>query len=84
MRRENGERTTDICRSVWLAHSTVHKIRDNADRIKESAKSGTKEFASQDYHSPIRINHTENCRCLLHIIALEINKYNVYKYMHTV
>jgi hypothetical protein len=25
-------------------HSSVHTIRDNADRIKESAKSGTKVF----------------------------------------
>jgi hypothetical protein len=44
MLRENGERTVDICRNVWLAHSSVHKNRDNADRIKESAKSGTKVF----------------------------------------
>jgi hypothetical protein len=29
---------------VRLAHSSVHTTRDNADRIKESAKSGTKVF----------------------------------------
>jgi hypothetical protein len=27
-----------------LAYSSIHKIRDNADRFKESAKSGTKVF----------------------------------------
>jgi hypothetical protein len=39
-----GERIVDTCRNVRLAHSSVHTIRDNADRIKESAKSGTKVF----------------------------------------
>jgi transcriptional regulator len=43
-RREKGERTVDICRNVRLTHSSVHTIHDNADRIKESAKSGTKAF----------------------------------------
>jgi hypothetical protein len=33
-RLEKGERTVDICRNVRLAHSSVHKIRDNADRKK--------------------------------------------------
>jgi hypothetical protein len=41
---EKGERIVDICRNVRLACSSVHTIRDNADRIKESAKSGTKVF----------------------------------------
>jgi hypothetical protein len=44
MRREKGERMVDICRNVTLAHGTVHKIRDNADRIKESARPGTEVF----------------------------------------
>jgi hypothetical protein len=43
-RREKGERIADICRNVRLAHGSVHTIRDNADRIKESAKPGTKVF----------------------------------------
>jgi hypothetical protein len=30
--------------NVRLAHSSIHTIRDNADRIKESAKSGIKVF----------------------------------------
>jgi len=41
---QEGERTVDIYRSVRLAHSSVCVIHDNADRIKESAKSGTKLF----------------------------------------
>jgi hypothetical protein len=41
---EKGERIVDICRNVRLAHNSVHTIRDNADRIKVSAKSGTKVF----------------------------------------
>jgi hypothetical protein len=43
-RLDNGERIVDICHNVVLAHSCVHTIRENADRIKESAKSGTKLF----------------------------------------
>jgi hypothetical protein len=41
---EKGEPIVDICRNVKLSHSSVHRIHDNADRIKESAKSGTKVF----------------------------------------
>jgi hypothetical protein len=44
MRSEKGERTVDIYCNVRLAHGIVHTIRDNADRIKESAKSGTEVF----------------------------------------
>jgi hypothetical protein len=44
MRREKGERLVDICRDVRLARSNLHTIRDNGDRIKKSAESGTKEF----------------------------------------
>jgi hypothetical protein len=43
-RLEKGEQIVDICRNVRLAHSSVHTICDNADRIKQSAKSGTKVF----------------------------------------
>jgi hypothetical protein len=31
---EKGERIVDISRNVRLAHSSVHTICDNADRIK--------------------------------------------------
>jgi hypothetical protein len=41
---ENSEQIVDICHNVRLTHSSVHTIRDNADRIKESATSGTKVF----------------------------------------
>jgi hypothetical protein len=41
---EKGERIVDKCRNVTHADSSIHTIRDNADRVKESAKSGTKVF----------------------------------------
>jgi hypothetical protein len=44
MRREKGEQIVDVCRNVRLAHGIIHKICDNADRIKESAKLGIKVF----------------------------------------
>jgi hypothetical protein len=44
MQREKGKRIVDICCNVRPAHSSIHTIHDNADRIKESAKSGTKVF----------------------------------------
>jgi hypothetical protein len=43
-RLEKDERIGDIRHNVRLAHSSVHAIPDNADRIKDSAKSGTKVF----------------------------------------
>jgi hypothetical protein len=44
MRRGKGERIVDIFRNARLAHSSVHTIRHNADRVKECAKSETKVF----------------------------------------
>jgi hypothetical protein len=41
---QEGEWIDDIYHIVRLTHSSVCMIRDNADRIKESAKSGTKVF----------------------------------------
>jgi hypothetical protein len=62
---------------VRLAHSSVHAIRDNAGRIKESAKSGTKAFVcvarlpesypNEPYQKTMDVS-------LLHFIAFEINK----------
>jgi hypothetical protein len=43
-RLEKGEPMVDIRRNIRLTHSSVHTIRDNADWIKESARSGTKVF----------------------------------------
>jgi hypothetical protein len=63
MRLKECERMVDLCRNVGLARGIVHKIRENADRIKESAKPGTKVFVQQDYHCLIRINRTKNCGC---------------------
>ena len=39
-----GERIVDIGRNILPAYISVFAIRDNADRITESAKSGTKVF----------------------------------------
>jgi len=39
-----GEQIVDIWSNVRFAHSSVHTIRDNADRITESAKSGPEVF----------------------------------------
>jgi hypothetical protein len=63
---EKGEQIADICRNVRFTHISVHTIHDNADRITESAKSRTKIFVKQDYHSPIGMNRINNygCKCL--------------------
>ena len=37
---EKGEQIVYICLNVRFAYSCIHTIRDNADRITESAKSG--------------------------------------------
>jgi hypothetical protein len=42
--REKGERIVDSCCNVRLTHSSIHTVHDNADRIRESAKSGTNVF----------------------------------------
>jgi hypothetical protein len=44
MWREKGKRNIHICCNVTLARGIVDKIRDNADRIKESAQSWTEVF----------------------------------------
>jgi len=41
---EKGEHIVDICHNVRLPHSSIGTIHDKADRIRESAKSGTKMF----------------------------------------
>ena len=61
--QEKGDRIVDICHNVRHTHSNVCTICDNADRIKESAKLGTKVFVLQDYHSPIRMTHTKKYWC---------------------
>jgi len=40
----NCERVVDICCKVGLANVSICTVHDNADRISESAKSGTKVF----------------------------------------
>jgi hypothetical protein len=43
-RLAKGEQIVDIFNNVGLTHIGTHTVRDNADRIKGSAKSGTKVF----------------------------------------
>ena len=40
----NCERIVDMCSKVGLARISIYTVHDNADRISESAKSGTKVF----------------------------------------
>jgi hypothetical protein len=47
------EKTADICCNVRLTYSSVRIICDHADRITESAKSGTEVSVRQDYYIPI-------------------------------
>jgi hypothetical protein len=68
---ETGELIVDIFCDVRLAHSSVRTIHDNADRIKESAKSGTKEFVwvprlPQFYQDEPCQNLCESLTVLLH------------------
>jgi len=46
-----------------LTHSSVHTIRDNADRYPESAKSGPKALCTKPTTVLIRMNHTKNYVC---------------------
>jgi len=62
-RLAKGEQVVDICHYVGLTHISTRTVHDNADRIKESAKSGTKVFKEQNYHIPFGMNNTKNCRC---------------------
>jgi len=41
---EKGDQIVDICHNVRFIHNSVHKIHDNSERIKESAKSETNMF----------------------------------------
>jgi hypothetical protein len=41
---EKGKGIIDTCRTFRLAHNSINTIHDNSDRIKGSAKSGTKLF----------------------------------------
>ena len=56
---EKGEQIVDIWHNVRFTHSSVHTICENADRITESAKSGTEVFVKQDYHSSIGMDCTK-------------------------
>jgi len=41
---EKGEKIVDIRHNVRFTHISIHTICDNADRITESGKTGTKVF----------------------------------------
>jgi hypothetical protein len=75
-RLEEGERIVDICGNVELAHSSLRAIRDNADRIKETAKSETKVFvcvARLPQSCPNKPYRKTMDVSLLHFYCLEIN-----------
>jgi hypothetical protein len=79
-RLERGEWIFDVCQNVRCAYISVHTIRDNADWITGSTKSGTKALVcvatlpqshqNQQYQKP--------WMWVFHIfIVLEINNYIV-------
>jgi hypothetical protein len=41
---EKGEKIVDICHNVRFTHISIHTICDNADKITEIGKTGTKVF----------------------------------------
>jgi hypothetical protein len=43
-RLEKGEQIVQVCCNVGFAHSSIHTVHDNADRITDSVKSGTEVF----------------------------------------
>jgi len=43
-RLKSGELYVDVCRNVSFTYISLSTIRDNADRVTESTKSGTKVF----------------------------------------
>jgi hypothetical protein len=47
-----------MCRTFRLAHNSINTIRDNSDRIKESAKSGTKLFVCVARLPQVYLNET--------------------------
>jgi hypothetical protein len=51
----------DVCCNVKLTLSSVRTICDSVDRSKKkSAKSGTKLFVREDYHSPFGMTCARN------------------------
>jgi hypothetical protein len=74
-RLENGERIVNVCRALGLAKSTVRTIRNNAHRIKESAKSGTKVNAKRISYS--RCSAMERMEKMLSMWIEDQNKCHV-------
>jgi hypothetical protein len=52
--------------------SSIHTIRGNADRITYTAKSKSKVFVLQDYHSPIGIVDQTSTEDDRHCMAVEV------------
>jgi hypothetical protein len=67
----------EIFGNVWFTHISICKIRDNADTITESTKSG-KVFVYQDYHNAIRINCTKTRDVSLLHICIETCTYCIH------
>jgi len=70
-RLEKGERIAHICRALGLAKSTVRTIRNNADRIKESAKSGTRASAKRICYS-----RSSTMECMEKMLSMWIEDQN--------
>ena len=51
------------CHNIQFSHTSICTIHGIAIRITESAKSGTKVFVEQVYHSPIGMNDSKNYGC---------------------
>jgi hypothetical protein len=77
---EKGEQIVDICCNVRLTHSSIHIIRDNADGIKECAKSGTKVFVWQDYYNLFLKPTSTHLLFIIQYNFLQQNQSNMFRF----
>jgi hypothetical protein len=70
---ERDEQIVDICFNVRLAYRSIHAILDNAGRIKESSKSGTKMlcWSSKTTTSQTAIPKNNGCKSLTFLLHLK-------------
>ena len=60
---EKVNEIVEICCNVRFAHISVHTIHNNADRIRESAKLGTKVFCVARLRKSCWNELYQNCGC---------------------
>ena len=87
---EKGEQILDICHNVRFTYSSVHTVRDNADRIKESAKSGIKVSAKRtSYLRSSTMEHVETmlstwiedqnqCHMFVNVLLVQAETHSIY------